>query len=118
MLPSIYPLLSDEWYSQLRKQLSKNAAALNNAPWCLGVFVDNEIHDNMAPLWWKTYYEIVHDPDAVVAQPHHHPIRIVPDAYKHLRWRQSEGATIFVLIVRPTANLLDAPRDALLTVQQ
>ncbi len=50
---------SDEWYQRLRQQLAEHAS-INNDPWCLGVFVDNEIHDSMDAKWWTTYYQKVH----------------------------------------------------------
>jgi hypothetical protein len=49
---------SDHWYQHLRRQLAEHAA-LNNDPWCLGIFVDNEIHDSMDAQWWTTYYQKV-----------------------------------------------------------
>jgi hypothetical protein len=50
---------SDQWYQRLRRQLAEHVA-LNNDPWCLGIFVDNEIHDSMDAKWWTTYYQKVH----------------------------------------------------------
>lgn len=46
---------SEAWYRQLRERIAEKATAINQDPWCLGIFVDNEIHDSMDPVWWETY---------------------------------------------------------------
>lgn len=51
---------SAQWREHLRQQLIAHAA-LDNDPWCLGVFVDNELHESMDPQWWTAYYQSVHD---------------------------------------------------------
>jgi len=50
---------SAEWSEALRRQLTQAAARLNNDPWCIGFFVDNEIHASKDPAWWETYYRRV-----------------------------------------------------------
>ena len=45
--------------TELRKQMTAVASQLNADPWCLGIFVDNEIHET-DPAWWKSYYASVH----------------------------------------------------------
>jgi hypothetical protein len=50
---------SDEWYEAVRRQFTSVAEHLNNDPWCIGFFVDNEIHQNTDPHWWETYYRRV-----------------------------------------------------------
>ena len=47
---------SREWYRLLRTQVAEKAAELDRDPWCLGVFVDNEIHASTDPAWWEDYY--------------------------------------------------------------
>jgi hypothetical protein len=43
--------------ADLRAQMVA-AAGINSDPWCLGFFVDNEIHET-DPAWWKDYYSSV-----------------------------------------------------------
>jgi len=50
---------SRQWRRQLRAELMQNAAALDRDPWCVGVFVDNEIHESADPDWWEAYYRTV-----------------------------------------------------------
>ena len=50
---------SPEWYEVLRRNLTSAGARLNNDPWCIGFFVDNEIHASNDPGWWETYYQHV-----------------------------------------------------------
>lgn len=52
---------SAQWREHLRQQIAAQAKALDNDPWCLGVFVDNEIHESLDPQWWTAYYQSVHD---------------------------------------------------------
>jgi hypothetical protein len=47
---------SRTWYLRLRAQIAEKAAVLNRDPWCLGIFIDNEIHDSKDPKWWEDYY--------------------------------------------------------------
>jgi len=50
---------ADEWYAALQQRFTEAAARLNNDPWCIGFFVDNEIHASKDPAWWDTYYRRV-----------------------------------------------------------
>lgn len=47
---------SDAWLSGARRVLSAAAQNSKNDPWCLGVFVDNEIHASSDPAWFEMYY--------------------------------------------------------------
>lgn len=49
-----------EWVQSLRRNLSNAAERAKNDIWCIGFFVDNEIHvDN--PEWWEKYYRKVRE---------------------------------------------------------
>jgi hypothetical protein len=51
---------SREWYETLRQRLTQAAARLNNDPWCIGLFVDNELKTQGRDIaWWETYYRRV-----------------------------------------------------------
>ena len=50
---------SNEWYRKLRSEIAAKAGELDRDPWCVGVFVDNEIHDSADPKWWEAYYRQV-----------------------------------------------------------
>jgi len=50
---------SKEWRRGLRAEIEAKASELDRDPWCLGVFVDNEIHDSADPKWWQAYYKEV-----------------------------------------------------------
>jgi hypothetical protein len=50
---------SAEWSEALHQQLTHAAARLNHDPWCIGFFVDNEIHAGNDPAWWEVYYRHV-----------------------------------------------------------
>ena len=50
---------SSEWYRRLRSEIAAKAGELDRDPWCVGVFVDNEIHDSADPKWWESYYRQV-----------------------------------------------------------
>ena len=50
---------SAEWSEALRRQLTQAASRLNSDPWCIGFFVDNEIHASKDPAWWEAYYHHV-----------------------------------------------------------
>ncbi|WP_029192706.1 hypothetical protein [Paenibacillus harenae] len=47
------------WRQQLRDRLHELGAKVNDDPWCLGVFVDNEIHGSTDPVLWETYFQLV-----------------------------------------------------------
>ncbi len=55
---------SRQWYRRLRAKLEAKAGELDGDPWCVGVFVDNEIQESSDPRWWDDYYrnvsELVH----------------------------------------------------------
>jgi hypothetical protein len=44
--------------AEIRRQMTGVAKQLNDDPWCIGFFVDNEIHETDA-AWWKEYYSSV-----------------------------------------------------------
>jgi hypothetical protein len=46
------------WQTGLRKALRAKQLEAGEDPWCVGVFVDNEIHE-MDPRWWEAYYTSV-----------------------------------------------------------
>lgn len=48
-----------EWERNLKDRLKKLAAKVNGDPWCLGVFIDNEIHGSTDPLRWEKYFQTV-----------------------------------------------------------
>ncbi len=48
----------EERMADLRQEMTEVAAQLNNDPWCIGYFVDNEIHVE-DPEWWEGYYAAV-----------------------------------------------------------
>jgi hypothetical protein len=48
-----------EWVQSLRRSLTNAAERITNDPWCLGFFVDNEIHASGDPAWWERYYRQV-----------------------------------------------------------
>jgi hypothetical protein len=50
---------SRDWYRRLRAEVAEKAVELDHDPWCMGVFVDNEIHDSADPEWWEDYYRKV-----------------------------------------------------------
>jgi hypothetical protein len=50
-----------KWHAHLKRLLSQEQRIVNGDPWCVGVFVDNEIHESTDPKWWETYYSNVHD---------------------------------------------------------
>jgi hypothetical protein len=49
---------STAWQENLRKALTAAQPQIERDPWCIGVFVDNEIHET-DPHWWKAYYTVV-----------------------------------------------------------
>ncbi len=50
---------SEAWEEGLRQSMQFQAARLDNDPWCIGVFVDNEIHASRDPDWFERYYRKV-----------------------------------------------------------
>ena len=50
---------SPAWADGLRKRLSAAAALVRDDPWCIGYFVDNEIHASLDPAWFERYYRQV-----------------------------------------------------------
>jgi hypothetical protein len=47
------------WVEGLRRSLAAAAERLKDDPWCIGFFVDNEIHVSYDPAWWEKYYRQV-----------------------------------------------------------
>ncbi|HVS54060.1 MAG TPA: hypothetical protein VHD62_17020 [Opitutaceae bacterium] len=47
------------WVEAMRRALTTAAAQLKDDPWCIGFFVDNEIHVSYDPAWWEKYYRQV-----------------------------------------------------------
>jgi hypothetical protein len=43
----------------VRQAMTHARATLNDDPWCLGFFVDNEIHANNDSAWFEAYYRTV-----------------------------------------------------------
>ena len=43
----------------LRAAMTQVRETLNNDPWCIGFFVDNEIHASTDPAWFEAYYRTV-----------------------------------------------------------
>ena len=50
---------SEAWQQCLRAQLSSAAVFAKDDPWCIGIFVDNEVHVSAEPAWWQRYYQQV-----------------------------------------------------------
>jgi hypothetical protein len=50
---------SPVWAARMRRVLTDAAAAAKDDPWCLGFFVDNEIHASTDPRWFESYYSQV-----------------------------------------------------------
>ncbi|MGO8789540.1 MAG: hypothetical protein ACLQVL_19430 [Terriglobia bacterium] len=50
---------SPAWYEGLRREFAGASERLNSDPWCIGFFVDNEIHASKDPAWWDAYYHNV-----------------------------------------------------------
>ncbi len=50
---------SPAWADKMRQVLTEAAASAANDPWCLGFFVDNEIHLSTDPAWFERYYRQV-----------------------------------------------------------
>jgi hypothetical protein len=49
---------SETWRTGLQDLLRAEQVEVGKDPWCVGVFVDNEIHQT-DPQWWTEYYTIV-----------------------------------------------------------
>jgi hypothetical protein len=47
------------WSEGMRKRLASAAATAKDDPWCIGYFVDNEIHASLDPAWFDRYYRQV-----------------------------------------------------------
>ena len=50
---------SAEWAEKMRRALATAAATIKDDPWCIGFFVDNEIHASTDPAWFQRYYRQV-----------------------------------------------------------
>ena len=50
---------STAWAGQMRRVLAAAAGTAKDDPWCLGFFVDNEIHVSTDPAWFERYYRHV-----------------------------------------------------------
>ncbi len=47
------------WVQGMRSRLAAAAQAAKDDPWCIGYFVDNEIHASIEPAWFEKYYRLV-----------------------------------------------------------
>lgn len=47
------------WVEDMRKRVEAAAAQVKDDPWCIGYFVDNEIHVSPDPAWFELYYRQV-----------------------------------------------------------
>ncbi|HMD60558.1 MAG TPA: hypothetical protein VKG78_03970 [Opitutaceae bacterium] len=50
---------SPAWVEGMRSRLTAAAAKAKDDPWCIGYFVDNEIHASLDPAWFESYYRQV-----------------------------------------------------------
>jgi hypothetical protein len=50
---------SPAWAEAMRRSLTAAAEQLKDDPWCIGVFVDNELHVSYDAAWWDSYYRQV-----------------------------------------------------------
>jgi hypothetical protein len=50
---------SPAWAEGMRGRLAAAAATAKDDPWCIGYFVDNEIHTSLEPSWFEKYYREV-----------------------------------------------------------
>lgn len=50
---------SPAWAEALRRSLTAAAERIKDDPWCIGFFVDNEIHVSYDAAWWESYYRQV-----------------------------------------------------------
>jgi hypothetical protein len=47
------------WVQGMRSRLAAAAETAKDDPWCIGYFVDNEIHTSLDPSWFERYYRQV-----------------------------------------------------------
>ena len=47
------------WAQNVRAALTQAAQSIKDDPWCVGFFVDNEIHESKDPAWFENYYRQV-----------------------------------------------------------
>jgi hypothetical protein len=47
------------WAEGMRRRLAAAASTAKDDPWCIGYFVDNEIHTSLDPAWFERYYRQV-----------------------------------------------------------
>jgi hypothetical protein len=50
---------TDAFAQSLRSVFARAAASYKDDPWCIGFFVDNEIHASTDPVWFENYYRQV-----------------------------------------------------------
>jgi hypothetical protein len=50
---------SPAWAEGMRRRMAAAAAVAKDDPWCIGYFVDNEIHTSLDPAWFDRYYRQV-----------------------------------------------------------
>jgi len=50
---------SPAWVQGMRSRLAAAAETAREDPWCIGYFVDNEIHTSLDPAWFERYYRQV-----------------------------------------------------------
>jgi hypothetical protein len=50
---------STNWVENVRRMLTQAAQTIKGDPWCVGFFVDNEIHVGTGPAWFESYYQQV-----------------------------------------------------------
>ncbi len=50
---------STNWVANVRRIFTQAAQTMKDDPWCIGVFVDNEIHASAEPAWFESYYKQV-----------------------------------------------------------
>jgi len=47
------------WVENVRRMFTQAAQTIKDDPWCIGFFVDNEIHVSTDPAWFESYYQQV-----------------------------------------------------------
>jgi hypothetical protein len=59
--PRHSPINPDDpaWVQGMRSRLAAAAEMAKDDPWCIGYFVDNEIHTSLDPAWFDRYYRQV-----------------------------------------------------------
>ena len=50
---------STNWVDNVRQMFTWAAQTIKDDPWCIGFFVDNEIHASTNPAWFESYYRQV-----------------------------------------------------------